>query len=274
MVNIFNDLIEALVSDANLTIASSLANLTDQVFYIEKHVSLASSIFTSITNLIYYLAIWLLILKFSVKGFQTFIIGIEGDPDADPFLYLARFAKAAILMMTFPLLYEIFARISVSFINEVLSTMSSNNILSADNIGDALIDAGSSSTSLLVSFIFIVILYFQILMRGVEMWVMRMGFYLACVGLVESDNGAFAPYVMTFFKCALTTFVQVSLLLLGTNLMQAGDPFIAYATMGMAIGTPKFLQQFMVPTGGGGSVMGKVYQGVHLGDMAARLIKG
>ncbi|MGD9475725.1 MAG: conjugal transfer protein TrbL family protein, partial [Eubacteriaceae bacterium] len=169
---------------------------------------------------------------------------------------------------------EIFARISIAFMDQILSIISStNDIISADNIGEYLIGVGITSLSLVAAFIFIAILYFQILMRGVEMWVMRCGFYLACVGLVESDNGAFAPYLMTFFKCALTTFIQVTLLLLGTNLLIAGDTFIGFAFMGMAIGTPKFLQQFMVPAGGG-SVMGKVYQGVHLADMAMRFSKG
>lgn len=274
MSDIFNALLENLVSEANLNISNGLSSLVDQVFYIEKHISLASDLFSSVTELIYYLAIWLLILKFTIKGFQTYIVGIEGDPDSDPFLFLARFAKAVILMLTFPLIYEIFARISIGFMNEVLSVISStNDILSADNIGEYLIEAQIASLSLVAAFVFIVILYFQILMRGVEMWIMRCGFYLACVGLVESDNGAFAPYLMTFFKCALTTFVQVTLLLLGTNLLIAGDTFIGFAFMGMAIGTPKFLQQFMVPAGGG-SVMGKVYQGVHLADMASRLAKG
>ena len=37
------------------------------------------------------------------------------------------------------------------------------------------------------------ILYFQFLMRGLEILILRVGMPLACVGLIDNDKGVFKP---------------------------------------------------------------------------------
>ena len=55
------------------------------------------------------------------------------------------------------------------------------------------------------------ILYFQFLMRGLEILILRVGIPLACVGLIDNDKGVFKPYMSKFFQSALSVVIQVSL---------------------------------------------------------------
>lgn len=44
------------------------------------------------------------------------------------------------------------------------------------------------------------ILYFQFLMRGLEILILRVGIPLACVGLLDNDKGVFKAYLNKFFQ--------------------------------------------------------------------------
>lgn len=275
MTDLFNKLIQDTINNSGIVLKGGLNGLCEQVFYIEKYMGDATggTLFTQLRLIFYSLAIWLLILKFTKKGFETYILGTEGDADAEPIALLTRFLKAMVLMICFPLLYEYLARITMGISSVILDniTGSVDDYLNGANLGETLGTLGLGIIGLVGAFIGIVILYFQILMRGCEMFIMRIGFCFACVGIMESDNGAFAPYMMTFFKCAFTTIIQIALLQLSVTLIATTDVMIGFAFLFLAIGTPKFLQQFMVPSGGGGGVFNKAYQGVRLADMAMRL---
>ena len=54
------------------------------------------------------------------------------------------------------------------------------------------------------------ILYFQFLMRGLEILILRVGIPLACVGLIDNDKGVFKPYMSKFFQSALSVVIPVS----------------------------------------------------------------
>ena len=64
-----------------------------------------------------------------------------------------------------------------------------------------------SSITGLVAIILFVVLYVQFLVRGVEILILRLGFPLACVGLLESNNGVFQTYSQKMFKSVLTVIV-------------------------------------------------------------------
>jgi len=277
MYDIFADFVKKLFEFSGIRLDFALDKLFEMVFYIANYMGDTTGItlFTNLETLFYSLGIWLLIIKFLKKGFETYVVGTEGDPDSDPMAFLFQFMKALILMLSFPFLYGMLARISMGVGAVILDSIGNSGtaFLAGGNLGAIIKAFADNLVAAVISVIGLILLYFQILMRGVEMYILRLGFYIACVGLVESDNGVFAPYVMMFFKCAVTTLVQVSLLQLSITLLSNGIFMIGWAFLFLAISTPKFLQQFMIPTGGGGSVMGKVTQGVRLADVAMRIGK-
>ena len=117
-------------------------------------------------------------------------------------------------------------------------------------------------------------LYFQFLMRGLEILILRIGAPLACVGLLDNDKGVFRSYITKFFQSTLAVVIQISLAKLGVGLMLNMHIFWGVACMMLAIRTPRFLQDFIITTGGGGTgVINNVYHSVRLVGMAKNLAK-
>jgi len=58
----------------------------------------------------------------------------------------------------------------------------------------------------------IVQLWIKFLVLRVEMMIIRMGFLLACIGLLDRDKGVFAPYLKKLFVICMTAVVQIFLL--------------------------------------------------------------
>ena len=117
-------------------------------------------------------------------------------------------------------------------------------------------------------------LYFQFLMRGLEILILRIGVPLACIGLLDNDKGVFKTYINKFFQSTLAVVIQISLAKLGVGLMLNMHIFWGVACMVLAIKTPRFLQDFLVTTGGGGGgVINNVYHSVRLVGLAKNLTK-
>jgi hypothetical protein len=141
--------------------------------------------------------------------------------------------------------------------------------------------AGISSAGIVTAIfalVFIItyfMLYFQFLMRGLEMLILRVGIPIACVGLLDNDSGVFKNYLATFFKSMLSVVVQIALAKLGVGLMLNMHVFWGVACMVLALRTPRFLSEFVMPTSGGGGhgVINNVYHSVRLVGMAKNMIK-
>lgn len=277
MYDIFGEFIKKLFEYSGVKLDFVLSKLVEMVFYIANYMgdTTGVTLFTSLETLFYGFGLWLLILKFLKKGFETYVVGTEGDPDSDPMAFLFQFIKALILILCFPFIYEMLARITIGFGAVIIDNIGTSGAswLDEGSVVGVIDYFGDNVVAGIVSVIGLILLYFQILMRGAEMYILRLGFYLACAGIVESDNGAFAPYMMMFLKCAVTTLAQVSLLQLSITLLSSDVMMMGWAFLFLAISAPKFLQQFMVPTGGGGSIMGKVASGVRIADVVSRLGK-
>ena len=119
------------------------------------------------------------------------------------------------------------------------------------------------------------ILYFQFLMRGLEILILRVGIPLACVGLLDNDKGVFKAYLNKFFQSTLAVVIQIALSKLGVGLMMNMHVFWGVACMILAVKTPRFLQDFLITTGGGGggAIVNNVYHSVRLVQMAKNLSK-
>lgn len=275
MITIFNDFLMGIISGGNGAMSSNLSKLStlaDHVFYIDNYIGDTTQMdfFSGMTSVIYDIALWLLIIKFLRNGFETYISWTGGDPDSDPMNMIARFVKAVVLTIIFPVLYELYARICISFLNAILSSGS----ISLSDKSDLLTKIAGAATWPIANFAFWVcflILYFQLLKRGAELLVLRLCFPFACVGLLDSDNGAYAPYLMMIFKTGMTTIVQIVLFQLSYTLISSFDIIIGFVFMALAISAPKLLQQFMIPTSGGG-VAGKALSIARVTEVAVKAV--
>lgn len=230
--------------------------MVGQVFYIEETIYSGSINIHQVDNFMFSVGIALVTLKFLKKGFDIYVGWYDGDKDANPSGLLINLFKALGAMIGFKALYEILYKVTVEITDGVLSAFAGLNV-DVNNFAEHVQQAVGQSLGLgilaLVWIIMMVILYVQFIARGAEMFITRLFFPIACVGLIDSNQGVFAPYVKNFFLCASTCVVQMVCFKFTLFFIQNADFIYAVAFGIMALSTPKLLDKFMLRTGSGGA---------------------
>jgi len=216
----------------------------------------------------------LIILKFLKKGFDIYILWTDGDADEEPISLLTNFFKAMAVAICFPTIYGWIAQIVEELTDNLLTVIGVTS--SYDWTGWVGIVSSAGMVTALFALVFMIcyfMLYFQFLMRGLEILILRVGIPLACVGLLDNDKGVFKAYSQKFLQSTLTVVVQIALAKLSVGLMLNMHVFWGVASMILALKTPKFLSDFLITSSGGGNVVNNVYHSVRLVQMARNLVK-
>ena len=261
-----------------LTYVNSLLNdLVPIALYAERYMDtmLGTNGLTEIFNIFFGFGVSLIVLKFLKKGFEQYILWTEGDADAEPILMLTGFFKALAIAVNFPTLYSWLGRIIEDLTDKLIKAVSKGMVTDFTAIVNGISSAGLFTAIIsLIFFICFFLLYLQFLMRGMEILILRIGLPVACVGLLDSDNGVFRTYIQKFFQSTLAVLVQIVLAKVGVAFMLNTHVFWGVAALMLAIKTPKFLQEFIIVSGGqGAGAMGNVYQSVRLVQMAKGAFK-
>lgn len=257
MEGILTGLISNVIGGADTVINSAFNGLIDMCFNSENYISsnFGSTVidFSQLKALILTLAISLIVLKFLKKGLDMYIMWTDGEADTPPLTYIVYFIRAIAMAVSFSILYDWVVQIAKSFGETMLQTMNM-----ADNISLTTTIANIATTGLfnsivaLIGLILLFVLYIQFLMRALEMFVLKLGFPLACVGLVNPDGGVFKSYSEKLIKSILTILVQIILCKIAIVLLINVKMLFGIAAIILAIKTPKFLQEFMLGGGTGG----------------------
>lgn len=265
MVNAIVDLIQSFIGGSFDTLKGLLQNMANMVFYIEKELALASDglqgfDFNNIFRVVYVFASLLLIMIFIKKLIETYFFWQSGDPDTNPVQVVVRFIKAIVIMICFGWCYDIF----ITIMNEFLKALSNGIVAPNQDIGTLLQSQmqGGIFTAIACLFMLILLLsiIFQFITRGLEMLILRIAIPLACVGLINSDGGAFTGYIKKFMQNTFTVIIQVILVQLAILLMANGQMIYAIATGLVATRTPAMLNEFMISSSAG-KIMPKVSSG-------------
>jgi len=265
MVNAIVDLIQSFIGGSFDTLKGLLQNMANMVFYIEKELALASDglqgfDFNNIFRVVYIFASLLLIMIFIKKLIETYFFWQSGDPDTNPVQVVVRFIKAIVIMICFGWCYDIF----ITIMNEFLTALSNGIVAPNQDIGTLLQSQmqGGIFTAIACLFMLILLLsiIFQFITRGLEMLILRIAIPLACVGLINSDGGAFTGYIKKFMQNTFTVIIQVILVQLAILLMANGQMIYAIATGLVATRTPAMLNEFMISSSAG-KIMPKVSSG-------------
>jgi hypothetical protein len=265
-------LITAILTGCMLYVNTLLEGIIPIALHAEDYMDtlLGTNGVSGIFDIFFAYGVSLIILKFLKKGFERYILWTEGDADTEPIILLTGFFKAMAVAICFPTMYD--------WLADVISDLSSQmiKIISEDMVTDfSVIVTGISTAGIftgiisLIFFICFFILYIQFLTRGLEILILRVGVPLACVGLMDNDNGIFRTYMQKFFQSTLAILVQIVLAKLGVALMLNTHVFWGLAALLLALRTPKFLQEFIIISGGagGGGVMNKVYSTARIYQM-------
>ena len=273
-------LIVAVLNGAVAFIDEMLSDLVPMTLNADRYMVAAGggSMVETLFDILLGFGVSLIILKFLKKGFETYIMWTDGDPDVEPSHLVIRFIQAIAVAICFPVMYGWLAEITQNLTDELMSAIGTSTNYNwkawVDGIGSL------GLVTAIFGLIFVIcyfVLYFQFLMRGLEIMILRIGLPLACVGLLDNDKGVFKTYINKFFQSTLAVVVQICLCKLGVGMMMnVGinmNIFWGIACIVLAIKTPRFLSEFMVPTGGGAGVINNMYHSVRLVGMAKGMIK-
>lgn len=263
MEKLLTNLIGTIIGSADSSINDVFNNLIDMCFNSELYITqiLGNEVINldGLKQIILGFSISLIVLKFLKKGFDTYILWTEGDNDTPPLNFIGYFIRALVIAVSFPILYEWLIGVSKDLAVQVMTALNMSEQYS-------IISSLTSWTFLnlfsaifaLVALVMVFLLYIQFIMRGVEMLILKLGFPLACVGLVDSDKGVFAPYMRKFFQSIVTVIVQIALTKLAILLIATAQIIQATAVLLVALRTPKFLSEFMLTTNGGTTGMNSI----------------
>ncbi len=270
-------LITAILSGCLVYVDTLLEGLVPMVLYSEKYMDtlLGINAIESIFDIFFGFGISLIILKFLKKGFDRYILWQDGDSDTEPAIMLVGFLKALAIAISFPTMYGWLATIIQDMSNELINIISGDMATDFSAIVSGIATAGIFTGIVsLIFFICFFLLYIQFLTRGLEIMILRIGLPLACVGLMDRDNGVFKSYLQKFFQSTLGVLIQIVLAKMGVGLMLNAHAFWGVAAMILAIKTPKFLQEFLIISGSGnGGMMNKVYSTARIYQMSKAIFK-
>ena len=257
MESILTGLISSIIGGADNVINSAFNGLIDMSFNAENYITsnFGSTVisFSNLKALILSLSISLIVLKFLKKGFDMYILWTDGESDTPPLTYIVYFIRAIVVAICFSILYDWVIDIAKSFGESILSAMNlGSEITLTTTIANIATGGLFTAIVALIAMILLFVLYIQFLMRSLEMFVLKLGFPLACVGLVNPDGGVFKSYSEKLIKSVLTVLVQIILCKIAIVLIFNVKLLFGIAAIIMAIKTPKFLQEFMLGGGTGG----------------------
>lgn len=257
MESILTGLISSIIGGADNVINSAFNSLIDMVFkgeeYLTNSFGSQAISFDNLKALILSLSISLIVLKFLKKGFDMYIMWTDGESDTPPLTYIVYFIRALVVAISFTILYDWIIEIAISFGDSMLQTMNISENMSLTTLIANIATSGLFNAIVaLIALILLFVLYIQFLMRSLEMFILKIGFPLACVGLVNPDGGVFRSYSEKLFKAILTVLVQIILCKIAIVLIINVKLLFAIASIIMAIKTPKFIQEFIL----GGSIGG------------------
>ena len=253
-------LIVAVLNGAVAYIDEMLQELVPMTLYADRYMLAANggSMVDVLFDILLGFGVSLIILKFLKKGFECYVMWTDGDPDTEPAGLVIRFMQAVAVAVCFPIVYGWIAEITQGLVDDLMAAIGA----ATDYDWQAWVNGISSLglTTAIFGLIFVVC------------------YFMACVGLLDNDKGVFKTYINKFFQSTLAVVIQICLCKLGVGMMlNIGinmNVFWGMACMVLAIKTPSFLREFLVPAGGSGSgVINNVYHSVRLVGMVKGMAK-
>lgn len=234
---------------------------------------LKSATLKTLYEYIYTQAVLLATLKLLWKGFQIYILHRDGDADNPPSEQIVGMIMCIAAMVSFPTLYKIMANTTQEIADSILKNLGgAEKINMLQGWGDISVipkPGGLIIIFCLVYAVMVLVLLINLLTRGAELLIMRLGVPFACLGLIDSDGGIFKGYMQQFFKLMATSVIQVTLFSLSLKSVATWSYksiLLSVVFLSVAMKTPQLLNNFIIPSSGRGigSAVQTVSQGVNL----------
>lgn len=217
----------------------------------------------SIAVIIFQYAFYMLMLKFVWKCFNIYIINVDGDDDASPTVLVINFVKAIVCSLAFGLLFSYLCSIGNEITAKILENIHVKTMSYTDVVGK--LNALDIAYSLFLRLCFgvftllAIVLSVKFVKSAVQLVILRVGIAFAAVGLLDSDQGVFKPYIKKFFQIVFAVVVQVACFRLSLYAVSKASFIWAFALISMAMTAPAFLQEFIMTNPGTGKLQQALY---------------
>ena len=265
--------------------SNELFGIVSTTFYPESQNSILGSMYGTLNGTIMAMSLSLIMLMVLYKGFMTYIMWKDGNPEENPFEIIMRYMFAIAMMFSFNELFAIAA-------NVIGSLSSSFNISSGSvNLTGGLLNiilnfnTGKQILTIFLLIKFLKTLYnavITIITKGIEIMILRLGFPFACVSAVTPQASGFHSYIMSIAKGMFSIVVMNVFIGLSTKIISGTFSFSnvlwAIAVLEVANNGGSIINSIISSGGGnqtGGEVVGGIQgAGISAGKMAAKVIKG
>lgn len=220
---------------------------------------------TPVSNVVFTFAFYLLALKFVTKLFNTYILGADGNDDAEPVVHVVNMGKAIFISLAFGLLFSKMMAIGNEIANVILNVLKMKP-LEFDDVLESLpvfVVANVGVSSLVLIIIFIVmtfVLTVTFTLNAIQLIILRVGISFSAVGLLDSDEGVFKPYMKKFFQICFAAIIQLVCYKLSLYALLNSSLLFALTLLTMALKAPAWLSEFIMTNQGGG---GKLQQALY-----------
>jgi len=199
------------------------------------------------------LAISLLIPKVLFEIINTYFLFRAGDPDADIKNLIIRIMFACFVVATSATIYQILFDFGVDLGNDVAVLVS----VGRTTAGDLHVSPGGTSLLLIIYMFILMMVYFQMLVRGAEMAVYKVLMPLFSLNLTSVNQGYFGAFMRQSLVVCLSQVLQILLFKITLSVLvvdSAGSllPGIAFAWI--TFRSPKLLKEITYSSGLGSSV--------------------
>lgn len=218
-----------------------------------------------VAGIIFAYAFYLLMLKMVWKCFNIYILNVDGDDSISPLTMVTNFAKAIVVSLSFGLLFSYMCNIGNEITGKILGKINVKVMTYSKSISllKAMETIQYNLTLRLILGVFTIlalILSVKFIVSAIQLVFLRVGIAFATVGLLDSDQGVFKPYIKKFFQIIFAVVVQVACFRCSLYAVSKASFIWAFALISMAMTAPAFLQEFIMTNQGGG---GKIQQALY-----------
>lgn len=256
-----------------------------------------ANVLDDLLNFVLSIAVSIAIFKLLKKILEIYVTGTEGDDTESPFFLVVNFIRTMFAIFLYRPFFDWFVDIYKTILDKITviagvakNTLNINIVAELNrlwrekqltdfdtisgqiraltntsqgpyNVTDIQAPMNFNFLIQVMWFILLVMiltLYIRLISRGVELYLIKLGFPIAAVGLMDNDKGIFKDYFMLFLQALTTIIVQIFLLnlaLISMVAMQGNyDIFslsLSIAITSLAISTPELLSKFLVSSRGG-----------------------
>lgn len=216
----------------------------------------------------------LLLLLYLKKGFEIYILGIEGDADVDPIVHLINVVRVIAVIVGFNTIFDL----SIEIMGKLMSVLFTKN----DGKFNALdIAFALKLSTILFSILYIIVviliikIIIQLIKRSIELFILRIGVPIAALGFLNSDKGIWSIYVRKFAQEMITVVLQIFLFILGTEIFATQKEIfpmlIGISILSASLKLPQFLSEIIVMPSQG-NAFGKIHSSLMIFNSVKSLI--